>query len=238
MVVTKEEVRRLLQENFIDTSHITIKGEKTTLSLEKKTLSKELLEQAIRKYFKKRYPNKEIKKISLHMKPIEIMGKYTIAVEPETVSRNYAYVKVHIKQANKAAHVYRAYVIIKTLANVVVAVHDIPRGSLIQKKDLAVQKMVTHGKNYPDLQEIIGSVARVNIYKNRKITRYMIEPNYAVKKRQNVRIIYAKGPIRIELLGLALQNGKRGDIIKVKNISTNKVLECKVLSDGVVQFLY
>ncbi|BCD63834.1 flagella basal body P-ring formation protein FlgA [Nitratiruptor sp. YY08-14] len=236
--ITKEEVRQLLQENFIDTSHISIKGQQTTVRFQKNTLSKEMIEDMIRKYFKKKYPNKKIRKISLRMKPVAIVGRYTTTIEPETVSRNYAYVRVHIQPADGKEITYRAYLMIKTLANVVVAAHDIPKGSVIQNEDVEVQKAVVHGRNYPDLQEIIGSVAKVNIYKNRKITRYMIEPNYAVKKHQNVRIIYKKGPIMIELLGLALQNGKRGDIIKVKNISTNKVLACKVISDGVVLFLY
>ncbi|WP_028950648.1 flagella basal body P-ring formation protein FlgA [Sulfurihydrogenibium subterraneum] len=52
-----------------------------------------------------------------------------------------------------------------------------------------------------------------------------------IRKNQKVNILYMKGAIKVQLLGIALDNGKEGDYIKVKNISTGKEIVGKVI-DG------
>ena len=52
-----------------------------------------------------------------------------------------------------------------------------------------------------------------------------------IQKNQKVNILYIKGAIKVQLLGIALDSGKEGDYIKVKNISTGKEIVGKVI-DG------
>lgn len=56
----------------------------------------------------------------------------------------------------------------------------------------------------------------------------------AVEKNKKVNILYIDRNIRISMVGVALQSGKVGDYIEVKNISTGKVLKAKVISDSEV----
>ena len=51
-----------------------------------------------------------------------------------------------------------------------------------------------------------------------------------VQKNQKISIVYLNKNIKIKLLGVALENGKEGDYIKVKNISTGKELIGKIIS--------
>lgn len=53
----------------------------------------------------------------------------------------------------------------------------------------------------------------------------------AIEKNKKVSILYIEKNFRISLLGVALQSGKIGDIIEVKNISTGKVLKGRVISE-------
>lgn len=55
--------------------------------------------------------------------------------------------------------------------------------------------------------------------------------NETVRKDQKITIIYTSKNIKIGLLGVAMNSGKVGDVIEVKNISTGKVLKARVLSN-------
>ena len=55
-----------------------------------------------------------------------------------------------------------------------------------------------------------------------------------IVKNQKVSIVYLNKNIKIQMLGVALENGKEGDYIKVKNISTGKELVGKVISNDTV----
>lgn len=55
-----------------------------------------------------------------------------------------------------------------------------------------------------------------------------------VEKNRKVSVLYIDRNIKIKMLGIALQSGKVGDYIEVKNISTGKVLKGKVVSSDEV----
>ncbi len=57
---------------------------------------------------------------------------------------------------------------------------------------------------------------------------------HTIEKNQKVKIVYINKNIKIELLGISLENGKEGDYIKVKNISTGKEIIGKVISGDTV----
>ncbi len=57
---------------------------------------------------------------------------------------------------------------------------------------------------------------------------------YTIEKNQKVKIVYVNKNIKIELLGVSLENGKEGDYIKVKNISTGKEIVGKIISEDTV----
>ncbi len=239
-VVSQSEVRELLKRNYLDVSRFKIVGQNVKIHLKKTEISKDILIEAIKAHMKKNYPNVVVQKVSMRYQPLGVIGNYSIKVEPETVSSNYAYVRITIYDNQKEPKkTVRAYLHLQTFGFAVVAGRDIPKGKIITDKDIALQRVqMRNSRSFLTKDEIVGHVAKINIYKGKKITKYMITPNYSVHKRQLVKILYSKGPIHIELLGIALQNGKSGDIIRVKNLSSNKVLVCKVLSNGVVQFLY
>jgi flagella basal body P-ring formation protein FlgA len=57
----------------------------------------------------------------------------------------------------------------------------------------------------------------------------------AVKKGERVTITAALSSINIKMSGKALSNGSIGEMIKVKNISSNKTIEAQVIRPGIVQ---
>ncbi|MCX7760811.1 MAG: flagella basal body P-ring formation protein FlgA [Hydrogenothermaceae bacterium] len=55
-----------------------------------------------------------------------------------------------------------------------------------------------------------------------------------IEKNKKVDIVYITKNLRIKMMGVAVQSGKVGDIIEVKNISTGKVLRGRVISENEV----
>lgn len=59
-----------------------------------------------------------------------------------------------------------------------------------------------------------------------------------IKARDNVKIVAVIGPSRVEAMGEAQQDGKIGQVIRVRNLDSNRVVYGRVESSGVVTVEY
>jgi flagella basal body P-ring formation protein FlgA len=57
----------------------------------------------------------------------------------------------------------------------------------------------------------------------------------AIRRGQTVTILAGNENIRVSMKGKALQYGNPGDIIRVKNVISNKKLEARVIAAGIVR---
>jgi flagella basal body P-ring formation protein FlgA len=85
-----------------------------------------------------------------------------------------------------------------------------------------------------NIDDVVGKTLRTNVKLNTEITRSMLRNSPIVKKGKLVRIVLQKGPLKISTIGLSNQNGEEGDLIRVKNMSSKKVIYAKVVGDSVV----
>lgn len=88
-----------------------------------------------------------------------------------------------------------------------------------------------------DKTTLIGKSPRRVISANRPIREEEIAPPKVVRKDEMVRIRYASGPLIIETNGQALDAGSVGDIVRVRNIDTKKLVQAKVEDKGMVRAL-
>ncbi len=238
--ISKEEVYKVLEENFLDTNKIEIQGAGIRILHKKMVVTKNDLITALMRYIKSHYKNIEVERISFVFKEFRPQGYFRLQLLPTSDTFNHIYFVIKIYDAQGLVKRINVNVKVKRYASLYIAKRFIPKGTIISQADIALQRIRIKNAHLKRLnkEDIIGAVARQNISANKVIKEYMIVPNFPVKRSKNVKIVYKRGGIHIELLGLALENGKRGDIIRVKNLSSNKVLQCKVISDGVVQYLY
>ncbi len=233
-LLTKGEIAKVLQNSLIDPKRIAFVGKRVTI-ISDAPITKKRLENLVRSYIHNRYKDVRIKRIAIDLaKPLR---GYRVHIEPSSESFSHIYLKIVLTSDNERL-TKRASVLIERYAKLPVALRDIPRGSIITPDSVTFEKkrLTNSAQKRGLVAGVIGSVARTPIKAGSIIKPYMLIPDYAVKKRKNVKIIYQKGAIRIELLGLALDNGNIGDTVRVKNLSSNKVLRCKVLQSGVVQY--
>ena len=239
-VVSKDEVAEILRQNAIDTSGVKITG-KARLYHPKSTLNREDVEKEIRDFLALHFPKYWIKRLSFSFEPLKLRsGRYRIALSPTSKNFTHIYLKADIYDADRKVRSFKATAYASYEDRCAVSARDIPKGRIVQMEDIVLKPVTIRSSAQeclkPDI--LIGAVAKRDIKQGKVFKRYYIEPDYLVKKRHSVKIVYEKGPIHIELLGLALQSGNKGEIIKVKNLSSNKVLRCEVISNGTVRFVY
>ena len=70
---------------------------------------------------------------------------------------------------------------------------------------------------FQSLDDVIGRKAKRTIYRDQLIKPQHVTTLWLVEAGQNILIVNKIGRIRVETIGIALENGQKNDIIKVEN---------------------
>ena len=122
---------------------------------------------------------------------------------------------------------------------IVVAATDLSRGALLTENDLTLKEhdITTLHRGY--LEEIAGAIGKKlkrNLPRGQVLAPHQIATPLAVKRGNRVTIIAGTpGAFEIRTQGQALDNGAAGDRIKVRNISSKRVVEATIRSPGIVE---
>lgn len=133
--------------------------------------------------------------------------------------------------------VYVQAEVVKSI-EVYVSVAPISRGETVSESDVQLQLMDSSKLNFgyiTDKSEIIGMVANRNIAADTVITPRMINLPKLVKRGEKVEIIAEIDGVVIRVEGEALEDGAKGDMIRVRNTSSKKVIEAVVIAPGKVK---
>lgn len=105
------------------------------------------------------------------------------------------------------------------------------KGEMLTEKDLYSAEMDAQKLKqgyYTKAQDLIGLVCKKDLNPDTIITPYQIETAKMVLKGQEVSITAIAGSLKITMAGVALSDGVLGDVIKVKNSSSHKIIEAQV----------
>ena len=120
---------------------------------------------------------------------------------------------------------------------VVFAKNNIPMGKIIGKDDLELKLAANrsaHGA-YTNLQDIIGHKAKKNITRDAVLKSRHLIAAHDVDKDDDVLIVVGSGGLTISTYGQAMEDGQIGEMIMVKNLSSNKEFKAIVLSEKKVR---
>jgi len=129
-------------------------------------------------------------------------------------------------------------VTVKVMAKIVVAKRGLPRGSIIGSDDIAMEQRDISRLHRGFLEEtktVVGKKLRQRLRKDQAITPYQLENPVAVKRNTKVLIQATSKTVQIRMTGKALQNGSLGQIIRVKNLSSSRKIDAKVIAPGIVE---
>ncbi|MCX8041284.1 MAG: flagellar basal body P-ring formation chaperone FlgA [Thermodesulfobacteriaceae bacterium] len=121
---------------------------------------------------------------------------------------------------------------------VVVVKRPINAKNLLRPEDLALEERPLSRLPQDvvlDVNSVIGKQLKTSLKAGNVLRGCLIEAPMVVKKNSLVNIVAKNGKIIVKAQGKALQNGRVGEIIKIQNLSSKKVLLGKVVSSEEVE---
>src|SRR5690606_10363778 len=113
----------------------------------------------------------------------------------------------------------------------------IDRGRTLTANDLKLQRInIAKARRgyYNRLEDVVGLTAKRRIRAGQTLTPALLEQSMAVRRGQPVKIIASHEGIEASTSGEALSDGQPVDVIRVRNVRSEKVIDAKVLESGVV----
>lgn len=119
-----------------------------------------------------------------------------------------------------------------------VAARPLGRGEIVTPEDLRTERQdVSRLRSgyFRRAAEIIGKVVRRPVSAGNPVRPAQVEDSYLVKRGQRVVMIARNGGFSVRMQGKALADGAAGDTIRIKNTSSERVVEGIVSESGLVE---
>jgi flagella basal body P-ring formation protein FlgA len=129
---------------------------------------------------------------------------------------------------------------IKVKAQVVIAREEISRNSIIRSFAVELQKIDITDYHYSpvmNLSDVIGKIALKTITPGTILHDKCIKTPPLIIKGDIVAIFLKNNAIEVTIQAKARENGCKGDIIWVENLSSHKLIRAKITGRGSVQLL-
>ncbi len=236
-VITRSKVISTLKAYHLDLSSIVVVGEKTIVLSDLKKISKNQIKQDILKFLKENLKNIKVQSISFRSGNYYAPSGYDTHINIRSKTGTYIYLDYIISYNEKEIKI-PVSVKYSSIRKIVIASREIPVGHKITEEDIKTVEMSNVRDDLiENIDQVVGKIAKKRIQEGTPIKKYYLKPDFVVKKNDRVKVIYDSGVIRVELSGIALENGEKGQVIKVKNLSSGKKIKCRVLDNKTVLFI-
>ncbi|MBW2560093.1 MAG: flagellar basal body P-ring formation protein FlgA [Deltaproteobacteria bacterium] len=127
---------------------------------------------------------------------------------------------------------------LEVLMAVVVSSRSLPRNTEIGRGDV---RLIKRWFARPPLNiisspdDVVGTRLCAGIKPNTEITGNMVRAIPVVQKGKPVRIIIENGSMGMTTIGMSEQDGMRGELIKVRNVSSKKMIYARVMDTSLVK---
>jgi len=129
-------------------------------------------------------------------------------------------------------------VTITQFADVIVTTETVSKGEFLKASQVKLERRslnFLHNGYLKTLQQAIGQRLKTTLAKGLVIRPNQLNRPYDIKRGQNVNILAKSDLISVRNKGKALSDARIGDRIRVKNSSTDKIVEGTVTYNGLVE---
>lgn len=121
--------------------------------------------------------------------------------------------------------------------SIVTLTTSLGRGDIVSAGDLQVAQIRKRG--FPDpfltkVEDAIGFSAKRALATGTELKHNMLATPLAIKRGEQTLITASGSGLKVQMNGKALQDGSAGDLIRVKNLSSDRVIQGEVQLDGTV----
>lgn len=121
------------------------------------------------------------------------------------------------------------------MVEIPVMARGIDRGSMIQPQDIEWAQVAEHKLRrgtVTEEEDIIGKLARRPMRAGEQVSQASLRRPRVIEKGGLIAITYRTGTMNIKDMGIAMEDGSAGDVIRVKNEKSGKVVLAKLLKNG------
>ena len=118
--------------------------------------------------------------------------------------------------------------------------NNLKKGEVIQKHDLKFDYKTNSVGNgfFESFDKLVGRKINQNLSKGQVIKIRHLEENFMVSEGQSIIIFSDLYGINVRMQGKTLENGHFNELIKVKNISSGKIVQGRVINEKKILINY
>jgi len=129
-------------------------------------------------------------------------------------------------------------VTVTQFADVVVTTEAVSRGEFLKANQLKLERRslnFLHNGYMQSLKQAVGQQLKTTLPRGLVVNPSQLKRPYAIKRGQDVNILAKSDLISVRIKGKALANAQIGERIRVKNLSTDKIVEGTASYNGFVE---
>ncbi len=122
--------------------------------------------------------------------------------------------------------------------DIVAARSALERGHVLTQTDLQLKTLQASGTRagyLTDPKDAIGMTLKRRLHADQPITRAHLDSPVLIERGQRVLMVAMQDGIEARTVGEAMKKGRKGELIKVKNESSQRVVSAVVTDAGVVR---
>lgn len=149
-------------------------------------------------------------------------GNVTVAVSCDAPSNWSLYVQAKVQVFEK----------------IIVSSRSMSRGEILSDQDIELESKDLSALNsgyYTRGDEVVGMMLKRSIRAGMVLTPTLLKPQLLIKRGDKVTILAVTGAVEVRMEGQALKDGAKGEVIRVRNLSSKLEIEAEVVSPGIVK---
>lgn len=245
LVIDRPTILSRLACSGIPASKVTLTGaEETTVRQQHRVIGADEFVSAASSFLESHRPGTSVSRWTATRKPenLIVAGAYSdVRFSPrlsESSVTNQARVEITVFAAGKKIAVRDVMFALKYNCRQAVTKTDIAAGQAITAENVEIQTAESNNPEPADWALPFGTVARHRLAANTVLRPNMVVPSESpvlVTRNQTVAIKVERPGLVITAVGKAMDEGKVGDLIKVRNVDSQRVIVAKINADGSVE---
>ncbi len=248
IVIDRSMILSRLACSGIPASQVTLTGaEKVTIRREHKVIKSSEFVELADEFLKKNPPAGSVCEweairvpkdlvIPEKSKDIKLVPGFT-----KDAAKNQAKVDIAVVRDGKVIGKYEVAFRLKYKCHRVVTLVDIPACEVISSKNVKVENDVSNHPEPVDWKPPYGLIAKRPLAAGTVVQANMVgpvKPEIVIERNQNVMIRIESPLLVVTAMGKAMQDGREGEYIKVRNQDSQRIILAMVKEDGTVEPIF
>jgi flagella basal body P-ring formation protein FlgA len=156
----------------------------------------------------------------------------------KSTAKNQAKVQIAVVQNGKQIGECEVTFRLKYNCRRAVTLADIPAGAVISSKNVKIENVISSHPEAVNWKPPYGLIAKRPLRANTVLGPHMVgpvKPAVIVGRNQNVVIRIDRPLLLVTAMGKAMQEGRTGEYIKVRNLNSQRIILTRVKEDGTVE---